>query len=355
MKDLPLSKLIEEAKSHTERIKSQPIISSILGRLKNELPETLYYHNIKHTEEVLYHVVLLALHDQLSEREIELLAIAAAYHDAGFLQKKEDNESIAANMVEEALLHANLNLNIIYNPEEITLIKEMIEDTKILNIQDSPTRRISNHLSKYLLDADLENLGSEQFFEKNALIRKESDLHDADLETISLTLLKTHRWLTPAGQKLKEAQRVKNLELFCSKFKNTQPDDHNGRSKYHKSADGKSSIAHKNINKARFIIPGLFLLALGIGNLIVGQFKYEQYDEILKDLETQEQFTSEEERPTPLQRLKSTIDTTPHSLALIQKAQARRDFYQLVRFGGRVFLSLSILYFFAYALTRYLH
>lgn len=350
MKDLPLSKLIEEAKSYTERIKAKPLISSILERLKNELPDTLYYHNVQHTEEVLFHAILLALHDQLSEREIELLAIAASYHDAGFLKQKEDNESIAAQMADDALQQSNLSSNIIYTPEEITLIKEMIEDTRILNIQDSPTRNISNHLSRYLLDADLENLGSEKFFEKNLLIREESDLPDTDFKKMTLTLLKKHQWLSPAGEKLKEAQRVKNLESFSSQCQETEHRKENQKTEKIKSGSG-----YKNINKARFIIPGLFLLALGIGNMIVGQFKYEQYDEILKELEAQDQFTNDEDRPSPLQRLKSTIDTNPHSLALIQKAQARRDFYQLVRFGGRVFLSLSILYFFAYALTRYLH
>ncbi len=105
-------------------------------------------------------------------------------------------------------------------------------------------------------------------------------------------------------------------------------------------------------SKARFLVPCFFLLALGIGNLWVGQFKYEQYDEIVKELEGRLKTVNPEDRLSPLQRLKFTIDSPPRLLAQEKKAQARRDFYQVVQFGGRVFIALGGIYFLAFLLSK---
>jgi hypothetical protein len=103
---------------------------------------------------------------------------------------------------------------------------------------------------------------------------------------------------------------------------------------------------------ARFLVPCFFLLALGAGNVWVGQFKYEQYDEIVKALEQKSSSINSESHISPLQRLKSTIDSPPRLLAQERKAQARRDFYQVVQFGGRVFIALGGIYFLAFLLSR---
>lgn len=114
-----------------------------------------------------------------------------------------------------------------------------------------------------------------------------------------------------------------------------------------------NQLESPTISSAKFIIPCFFLLALGIGNITVGTFKYEQYDEIIKDLESRPANISVNDTFSPLQRLKSTIDTPPRSLAHEKKAQARKDFYQLVLFGGRVFLAMGGIYFIAFMLNKF--
>ena len=100
-------------------------------------------------------------------------------------------------------------------------------------------------------------------------------------------------------------------------------------------------------NKAmRFFIPALFLIALGVGNIIVGHFKYEQYTEVLISLEKQN-IKEEPKNLSPLQKLKYASDSTPKLIALKNKAEARRDLYQLVSFSGKIFLALSILFLIA--------
>lgn len=112
------------------------------------------------------------------------------------------------------------------------------------------------------------------------------------------------------------------------------------------------STNYLSTHTARFVIPCIFLLALGVGNVTVGTFKYEQYDEIVKELESRPKTQYSDLNISPLLRLKSTIDSPPRLLAQEKKAQARRDFYQVVQFGGRVFLALGGIYFLAFLLTR---
>src|SRR5690606_38647195 len=136
------------------------IVQSILEKLEKDLPEDLYYHNYNHTISVFKEAILFAVYDGLSEREIELLAIASAYHDAGFLFQREDNESIAARLVAEEMKKTKQ-----YENSEIKLVQEMIEDTKLFFEENSYKRNCSNKLSKYLLDADLSNLGRDDFLD----------------------------------------------------------------------------------------------------------------------------------------------------------------------------------------------
>lgn len=95
-----------------------------------------------------------------------------------------------------------------------------------------------------------------------------------------------------------------------------------------------------------FLVPALFLLALGMGNMIVGHYKYQQYTEIMIDLDKKE-IKEEPKNLSPLQKLRFASDSSPKLLALKQKAEARRDFYQLVSFSGKIFLAISALFFIA--------
>jgi uncharacterized protein len=211
MKTSELMDLQTRTKNLCLELQERPIIAEIFSILQRDLAPELCYHNYTHSLEVFEEAIMLALHDNLADRDIELLAIAAAYHDAGFLYQKEDNEQIAAKMATNALYRTGG-----YTEHEISLVQEMIEDTKVMLVDHQFTRLVSNDLSKYLLDADLGNLGNPNFFVKNKLILKETGMDEKIFQRLSLSLLRNHRWLTPAGMALKEEQRLKNLERLIA-------------------------------------------------------------------------------------------------------------------------------------------
>ena len=189
-----------------EDFKSKKIISDILNQLKSGLSKTLYYHNFAHAEDVLHEALLFAIHDKLSDREIELLAIAVAYHDSGFLQTADEHEAIGAKFATEAM-RADGG----YSREEIDLVHQMILDTKVMRDANGIRLPPTSDLSRYLLDADLSNLGRVDFFERLELMRLELGSREPSFLRSTLHLIGSHEWYTDAARKLREKQRRKNL------------------------------------------------------------------------------------------------------------------------------------------------
>ena len=55
----------------------------VLDKLEKELPQNLYYHNIKHTVDVVTQVELIGLGEGVTDEELLLLKTAALFHDTG--------------------------------------------------------------------------------------------------------------------------------------------------------------------------------------------------------------------------------------------------------------------------------
>ena len=105
------------------------------------------------------------------------------------------------------------------------------------------------------------------------------------------------------------------------------------------------------------LIPGIFMAVLGLGNVLLGSFKYEQYQDTLiqnrQELESYPNSSDNVESLSPLQRLRSTTKQSTRIMDLVRKAEARRDLYSLVIYGGKVFLLISALLLGGAVLKKY--
>lgn len=200
---------IEETIELTQqRLRGLPIVSAIIARLQKELSRDLYYHCAAHTEEVLRHSLELAILEGNSERDLELLAIAAAYHDSGYLVSPVDNEAIGAENACQAMMRAGS-----YTESEIDAVEIMILDTSMHHYQHGAHQTASIALSKYLLDADLGNLGREDFLEKNEQLRKELGVPRPLFLKKTLELLQSHRWHSHIAEQRYAETKRKNVQL----------------------------------------------------------------------------------------------------------------------------------------------
>jgi predicted metal-dependent HD superfamily phosphohydrolase len=197
-----------------EDVLSKAAVRDGLSLLQGSLPDTLFYHTYSHTVDVLEAALNYATEDRIGNREIELLAIAAVYHDAGFLDKSLDNESLGAERAASAMKVLGC-----YSEDEINQVKTVILDTIVKQTPAGPRQIPSTELSKYLLDGDMTNLGRDDFFEKGRLLQRELGI-DSELDFLknSLEVMVAHTWHSAPAIRQRSAQKEANLKVLRAKL-----------------------------------------------------------------------------------------------------------------------------------------
>ena len=191
----------------------QEAIDHILDRLEQELPQHLHYHGKHHTLDVLETVKQIAEHEGVTEEQLNILSVAAAYHDCGFIYGHQNHEEAGCNIARECLPKFG------FDDATINLICNMIMATKV---PQNPTCKLCN----MLCDADLDYLGRDDFEPIAKSLYEE--LHHLgilkDEETwnrIQVSFLKDHHYHTSYGKELrqpKKEQHLKELEIVVASY-----------------------------------------------------------------------------------------------------------------------------------------
>lgn len=178
-----------------------------LDRLTWELSPGLSYHSLKHTLlEVIPAIETIAAGEGVRGEDLLLLYTAAWFHDLGFIEVRTGHEAVAAHLAKTVLPGFG------YTADQIQLISNIIQATVI---PQNPTTL----LEKIMADADLDVLGRDIFWERNADLRQEfaffgTILSDTIWYTDQLRFLETHTYHTPTARKLRDTGRQKNITLL---------------------------------------------------------------------------------------------------------------------------------------------
>ena len=179
----------------------------ILGRLEAELDPNLFYHNLYHTkDDVLPAVERLAAMEGIGEEERLLLRTAALYHDAGHMKQQVDHETISAQIVTEILPSFG------YTPGQIQIVVNLILATRM---PQAP----NNLLEQIICDADLDALGSDDFFLRSYDLRAELAAHgkphtDEEWYRCQLAFLEGHSYFTPSANHLRQAAKQRHIAIL---------------------------------------------------------------------------------------------------------------------------------------------
>ena len=202
---------------HTSRLKR--VDQYIRELFRDELPAGIKYHNADHTLHPIKGVVAVANNlaklENVSEEDRELIIAAAYFHDTGYIREYEKNEPIAARIAGRILKLIG------YKPGEIKKVQKMIVAT-------DPEVEPKTHFEKILCDADLDNLGREDFFQLDERLREGRRIRGVDVSNDvtwyrnTLKFLERHQYYTESQRKLREKGKQKNTRELIKKLKSIE-------------------------------------------------------------------------------------------------------------------------------------
>ncbi len=220
----------------------------LIEKLEKELPAWLTYHNAAHTKSVIAAAEHLAKAEKIGEQDLLLLKTAALFHDAGFLENHDKHEELSCKLAKKYLPQFG------YGENEIATICEMIMATRL---PQSP----KTELAKYLCDADLYYLGTDQYkantdkmlaeFKKTGFVKtkEEWQLKQADF-------LSAHSYFTDTAKMENESQKKMTLLEIKSGIRATAGHSH------------KPSFS-ENLQDACFIIFGVIIASFALKEFLV--------------------------------------------------------------------------------------
>jgi adenylate cyclase len=180
----------------------------ILDKLEKELPDYLYYHNVKHTVDVVTEVELIGWAEGCSDEEILLLKTAALFHDAGHTIDYDNHEYHGTMLVRDILPEFN------YTGRQIDIICDIIMATRL---PPEP----GNLLEEIICDADLDYLGRSDFIPVSNTLYDELKAQDKisslnDWNKLQVKFISSHQYFTSTARSLREVNKKKQIERIES-------------------------------------------------------------------------------------------------------------------------------------------
>ena len=176
----------------------------ILDKLEKELPSYLYYHNVKHTVDVVTEVELIGWAEGISDKEILLLKTAGLFHDAGHIISYDNHEFQGTEMAREILPKYG------YSIEMIDQVCEIIMATKL-------PPQPKNLLEEIICDSDLDYLGRSDFIPVSNTLYKELNEQNKigtlnEWNKLQVKFISGHQYFTKTARNLREVNKQKQIE-----------------------------------------------------------------------------------------------------------------------------------------------
>ncbi len=204
----------------------------ILDRLEKELSEHLYYHNVKHTIDVINQVELIGYGEGVDDEAILFLKTAALFHDAGHIVGYNNHEYYGCQLANEYLPKFG------YKQEEIEKIEDLIMATKI---PPEP----QNLMEKIMCDADLDYLGRSDFIPVSNTLYKELKAQNKindwnEWNKLQLSFISKHQYFTETARNLREVHKQKQIDRIKDLIRENETSSINTKEESYKSSSNKN-------------------------------------------------------------------------------------------------------------------
>ncbi len=172
--------------------------------ISEQVPKEYAYHDIQHTLDVVASVKEIGQTFELGDNELEILIIAAWFHDTGYDKGAIDHEERSAKYAEDYLAKYN------YSADNFKMIKGCIMATKMPHTPETLLQRI-------ICDADLSHLGQNVYWDRCSRLRQEMTLTKnsimSELEWVDFELkfINQHKYQTTVAQQLYGKRKERHI------------------------------------------------------------------------------------------------------------------------------------------------
>ena len=178
-------------------------LEPVLQRLKDGLNKHYYYHDVRHTLDVIEQSQTIGKLEGVSLRELEILKIAALFHDTGFLKVRTGHEQASVDFFQNI---GGLN----------TLTYEECDAITGCIIATHMPQKPKNQLEQILCDADVDYLGREDFslIAENLFLEMSACGEMSDRITwdnLQIKFMEGHSYHTASNQKRRNDKKEDNL------------------------------------------------------------------------------------------------------------------------------------------------
>ncbi|WP_090173172.1 HD domain-containing protein [Neolewinella agarilytica] len=172
--------------------------------LITELPRDRLYHNLHHTINVLQGVLVIGRAEGVSPEEMEILQLAAWFHDCGHVKIYSGHELASMDIARKYLLTQD------FPDAKITTVERCILATQM---PQEPT----DLLEEIICDADMYHLALPTYEQSQELLREEWNLvlgkayTDEAWESENRKFLKDHHYFTTYGREVLQPMK----DIYC--------------------------------------------------------------------------------------------------------------------------------------------
>lgn len=177
----------------------------VFSLFKEKLSHHFVYHNYQHTHETVEVCKNIANGYELSQKDYEVLVLAAWFHDTGYIYSYKGHEEKSKEIAEAFLVDKN------YPSENIEQVKGAIDATK----RAYPPDKL---ISQIICDADIISIGLPEFFMKSELLKSEwenfniRNCNDLEWAKTQLDFLVSSTFHTQRAQRIYGEQHLVNIQ-----------------------------------------------------------------------------------------------------------------------------------------------
>ncbi len=163
------------------------------------------FHDFNHTQGVLEAVLEIGSGNNLEDRELHLLQIAAWFHDSGYDQGAEGHEERSCRYAVSFLSKFDLP------DQDLDLITRCIMATRL-------PFKPKDLLEEIMCDADLSHLGKQSYWDRTGRLRQEllltrgKMMTEQDWVEFELDFMNNHRYFTTVAEELYNPRKLKHIK-----------------------------------------------------------------------------------------------------------------------------------------------